>query len=257
EEIEDWNCCGATLSVGLDDRGSTYLCARNIAIAEKMGLDLAVPCSACFTALKKAEYTMEDSPGIKEKVRGFLKDEGFEYEGKPRVRHVIDILVNDAEEEIKKSVKKSLKGIKAAPYYGCQIVRPKSELDDTDHPVILDKLVSYIGAEPSRFTMKSKCCSGLLVQTMENVADDMIREILLSAKQGGADMIVTACPLCQLNLEAYQSKLSRKYKEDLNIPILYFTQLMGVAFGIDPKKLGIDRNFINADKALAKATGGK
>lgn len=254
-EVEDWNCCGATLSVGLDDRGSTYLCARNVALAAKQGVDLAVPCSACFTALKKAEYTMEDNPRVSEKVKEILGQEGLKYDGSVKIRHVLDILINEAEREIKSAVKVKLSNVKVAAYYGCQIVRPKSELDDPDNPETLDKLMAWIGTTPTFFSMRSKCCGGMVMQTKPGVAEDMVRDLIISAKQGGAECIVTACPLCQMNLEAYQSKISKKYKKDLFIPILYFTQMMGYAFGIDPKKLGIADNFVSAKNVLAKAGG--
>jgi heterodisulfide reductase subunit B2 len=253
KEIEDWNCCGATLTIGVAENSAAYLSARNMAIAEKEGNDLEVPCSACFTALKKQEHVLSDRKDIKEKVNANLKEEGLEYKGTIKVRHVLDILVNDAEKEIKASVKKPLKGMKVAAYYGCQIVRPKSGLDDADNPVILDNLVSWLGAEPTAFPAKTRCCAALLMQTRPEVAQPMAAEILESAKLGGADCIVTACPLCMINLESYQKTLSSKYKKDLNIPVLYFTQLMGIAAGIPADKLGIKGNFINPDKALAKA----
>jgi heterodisulfide reductase subunit B2 len=253
KEIDDWNCCGATLTVGVAETSAAYLSARNMAIAEKQGDDLAVPCSACFTALKKQEHIMADRKDIREKVNGLLKEEGLEYKGGIKIRHVLDIMVNDAEKEIKSAIKKPLKGIKAASYYGCQIVRPKSDIDDPDNPIIMDNLVRWLGAEPVFFGARTRCCAALLMQTRPEVAEPMAAEILASAKESGADCIVTACPLCMINLESYQDRLSNKFKKDLHIPVLYFTQLMGYAMGISPEKLGIKGNFINSDKVLAKA----
>lgn len=213
KEIEDWNCCGATLTVGVAETSAAYLSARNMALAEKQGDDMAVPCSACFTALKKQEHVMADRKDVKEKVNGLLKEEGLEYKGKTKVRHILDIAVNDAEKEIKAAVKKPLKGLKVASYCGCQIVRPRSEIDDADNPVIMDNLVKWLGAEPAFFEARTKCCAALLMQTRPEVAEPMAAEILASAKQGGADCIVTACPLCMINLESYQDRLSSKFKK--------------------------------------------
>jgi heterodisulfide reductase subunit B len=252
KEVEDWNCCGATLTVGVAETSAAYLSARNMAIAEKEKNDLAVPCSACFTALKKQEHVLADRKDIKEKVNGLLKEENLEYKGSVRVRHVLEILVNDAEKEIKAAVKKPLKGIKVAAYYGCQIVRPKSEIDDPDNPVIMDNLVKWLGADSVPYPARTKCCAALLMQTRPEVAEPMAAEILASAKQSGADCIVTACPLCMINLESYQDRLSAKFKKDLHIPVLYFTQLLGYSMGIPIEKLGIKGNFIDPGKVLAK-----
>lgn len=255
EEVPDWNCCGATMYMSFDEHKAVYLAARNLAIAEKTGYDMAVPCSACFTVLQKAKKFLKAEEGLEEKINSMLKEEGLAYSGKVKIRNILEIIYNNIGADIKSSVKRNLKDIKVACYYGCQLVRPKGTFDDTENPEKLDKLMSWCGASPVFFDAKTKCCGGMLMTTKEDVAMKLVRDILSAAKQAGADCLVTACPLCQINLEGYQAAISRKFKEKLDIPILYFTQLAGYALGIDEKRLGIKENFTDSKKTLAKAGG--
>ncbi|MFP4467065.1 MAG: CoB--CoM heterodisulfide reductase iron-sulfur subunit B family protein [Candidatus Goldiibacteriota bacterium] len=254
-DIEDWNCCGATLSLGVNEKSAAYLSARNLAIADKAGNDIAVPCSACYTSLRKAEKTMKGQPDIAAAVSKELKEENLEYTGKAKIRHILDILYSDLRGEIKNKTEKKQENIRIACYYGCQITRPDG-FDHSERPETMDRLMEDIGAVPVDFMAKTKCCAGMLMQTKENAALPMVAEVLQSAKRAGAGIIVTACPLCMMNLESYQSKLSGKYKKDLKIPVMYLTQIIGLALGIDGKALGIPGNFVDPGKELEKISGG-
>jgi len=248
-EIEDWNCCGATFYMSIDEVTSIAVAARNLALAEKYNLDLIAPCSACFTILNKANKFMKNNETLFLSVNRVLREVGLEYKLSVRVRHPLDVLVNDIGFEIiKLNVKKSLSGLRIANYYGCQIVRPDKYFDDRENPTSMDNLFEMLGAKSVYYPAKVKCCGGMLPTIKEEIADDLIFEILYRAKENNADLIVTTCPLCQMNLEAYQKKVEDKFKEKINIPIYYFTQVLGVALGLNEDDLAINKNFILSEK---------
>lgn len=252
-ELEDWNCCGSTPSTSMDELGSYCMAARDLALAEKRGFDLVTPCSACYVILNRTNVYLKQYPELRSKVDKALSAGGMKYNGTIRVRHVLDVLTNGVGYEVIASkVKRSLHGLKVAPYYGCQIVRPSFGLDHTENPQILEKLVTSLGGEPVPFPLKTHCCGGSLIITEQDLALDLIRKLLESATANGAECLITVCPLCQLNLDAYQGNVNRKYKTNFKLPILFFTQLMGVAFGLGEKELGFKSGIVPVEKVLAK-----
>ncbi|MBE0480310.1 MAG: CoB--CoM heterodisulfide reductase iron-sulfur subunit B family protein [Dehalococcoidia bacterium] len=255
-ELEDWNCCGSTPYTSLDELASLCGSARNLALAEKKGLDLVTPCSACYVILGRANASFHESPELRAKIKEALAAGGLEYNGTVRVRHLLDVFANDiGYPEIRSRVVKNLSGLKVAPYYGCQVVRPGPSFDHPEYPVALDRLVDSLGAEPVPFPLKSRCCGGSLIISEEDAALELIRKLFDSAAGNGAEVIVTVCPLCQTNLDLYQSRVNKKFKTRFEFPVLFFTQLMGIALGIDSKRLGIDKCIVPAGKALARYTG--
>ena len=252
EEIPDWNCCGATAIEGVSYLLAMALPARNLALAERAGGQLVATCSSCFLNLFRVRAHIEKDPTLKPKLDSILAEIGLEYNGNVRVRHLLDVIVNDIGlEVVTKRVRKKLNGLKVAPYYGCQVVRPFAEFDGPDLPVSMDKLISALGAEVlSPYLMKTRCCGGALMTTKKNVALKLVGDILLPAKE--ADCVVTVCPLCQLNLDAYQGAVSRNLGVSLNIPILYFTQLIGLAFDLPEEDLKLGNNIVPAYKVLLK-----
>jgi heterodisulfide reductase subunit B len=252
EELEDWNCCGATAFYSIDELLALSLAGRNLALAEK-GRDLVVSCSGCYITLEKANATLRDYPALKAQVDEVLAEADLEYQGGVKVRHLLEVLINDVGlEAIKANVKKELRGLRVAPYYGCQIVRPSSGFDHPEFPQSLDRLIEGLGADVTSFPLKSRCCGGPLVVPQEKLALDLIHKLLKSADANGAQCLVTVCPLCQMNLDLYQSKVNSKYKTNYELPILFFTQLVGVAYGLDAKDLGLEMNIISPRKLLAQ-----
>jgi heterodisulfide reductase subunit B len=169
------------------------------------------------------------------------------------VRHPLDILVNDyGVERIVERAPVTLEGLKIAPYYGCQIVRPVFHFDDLDDPVSMDRLFTALGAEVVDYPNKVRCCGGMLMTTAEEVALELNYDLLEAAAQNEANVIVTACPMCQMNLEAYQPQINRAYGRDFHLPVIYFSQLLGLALGIDRRAIGLDSMLIPAPKVHLK-----
>ena len=170
-ELNDWNCCGATSYMAINEQRAHLLSARNLALAEKEKKDLVVVCPACLTTLTKTNRYMGEDPKLKRTINSALSAAGLQYQGGVRVRHLLEVIVNEVgEARVKSRVRKSLMGLMVAPYYGCQLTRPFGEIDDKEFPTILDKLLSWLGAKPVAFPMKTKCCGGMLMMTNEDVA---------------------------------------------------------------------------------------
>ena len=250
-ELEDWTCCGSTPYGSLDRLEAIPVAARNLALAEKTGLDLVTPCSSCFVTLRMASVHLEDSPPLMKQVNEALAVANLGYQGNVRVRHLVDVLVNDVTPEvIATKVHRKLNGLKVAPYYGCQVVRPDNGFDGPESPQSLDRLVVSLEAEAVPYPLKARCCGSSLIIPEERLALGLIRKLLDSALENGAQCIVTCCPLCQLNLDAYQGRVNSEFKNKFNLPILFIWQLIGLALGIDTKFLGLNTNIISLNSVL-------
>ncbi|MDH4218106.1 MAG: CoB--CoM heterodisulfide reductase iron-sulfur subunit B family protein [Candidatus Aminicenantes bacterium] len=244
-ELEDWNCCGATYYMSTKETTSLVISGRILALAEKYGHDILAPCSSCYTILYKTNHILKNNFIMKAKVDQALKKDNLRYNLDLKVRHPLEVLVNDIGiDSIASKAKISLDGIKIAPYYGCQIVRPDRGFDDKENPQMMDLLFAALGAENIYFPMKVRCCGGMLMTTYPDVALELNKKILESAYENAADLVLTTCPLCQINLEAYQNKINKKFKTDFHLPILFFTQALGFALGGTSKELGIQRSII-------------
>jgi heterodisulfide reductase subunit B len=247
DEIPDWNCCGATSYMSISSTKAVALATRNLALAEEMGKDVVAPCSACYLVLCKAQHALAEYPDIAEKVQKGLAAAHLSYSGRVTVRHPLDVLINDVGPATLASfVKQPLTGYKVAPYYGCQIIRPYSTFDDPLNPRTLDRLMTVLGAEVIDYPLKARCCGGSIMGTMEDIGLRLNFLLLKEARSRGANMLATTCPLCQFNLEAYQDRMRGQFGESVDLPVVYFTQLVGVAFGLQPKSLGLQRNFVTA-----------
>lgn len=259
EEIEDWNCCGASLSyVGARDLAIKVLNARNLALAETQGsYDIVVPCSSCYIQMLKVSREIQEDEGLKTQINECLAEGGRIYRGNMKVRHIMDVLYNDVgPDKIKATVVKPLNGLKIAGYVGCQSVRPYGEYDSVEKPKVQDLLLEALGAEPVPFPKKMRCCgSGIFVSEMDHCIG-LVGDILEDATSHGAEMISTVCPMCALNLEIYQDRVNKALGTEYDIPIVYLTQLMAVAFGMDLKKeAALDYNIIPPEGILKAATG--
>jgi heterodisulfide reductase subunit B len=246
KEIEDWNCCGATPYTNIDELLAQSLCARNLAIAERDQLDVVAPCSACFKNLYHTNEHLKTDADLAEHMNFALEADDLHYGGSLAVHHLIHVFVRDVGlDAIRKKVTHPLKGIRVAPYYGCQLVRPdRHDGFDAAGPRYFEDLLSTIGAEPVAFPYRLRCCGASQMIGNRRAALAMVADLLRSAALAQADVIATTCPLCQLNLECYQGDVNREFGTEYRIPVLYFTQLMGLAMGIGQKKLGIGTELI-------------
>lgn len=251
KELEDWNCCGATAYFHVDELLAYTLTARNLAIAEKMGDAVVAPCSACYKNMYFTNEHLHEDPDLAEHINDALAEDDLTVTGKMTVKHLIELFAQDVgPEEIKNKVVYPLKGLRVAPYYGCQILRPKKDHENVEQPNYFEEVISAIGADPVDFPLKLTCCGGSLLISSRPAAYSMIRNLLYDAQRAQADVIATACPLCQVNLECYQAQVNQEFGTDFSIPVVYFTQLVGLSLGIPPKKLGFGKEFLSPKKAI-------
>lgn len=263
DELPDWNCCGATAYMAVDELQATALAGRNLALAEQDGRDLIAPCNACWLVLTKTAGRLDGDDAVRSVVCGAMQatctaanGDGpvpLTYETGVAIRHPLDVLTNDIGlEAVAAAVVEPLEGLTVAPYYGCQIVRPLAPFDDQYDPVTMDRLLEAAGCTVlGDYPFKTRCCGASQMMTMPDVGIDLVALLLEDAVARGADVIAVACPLCQFNLEAYQGKAFKRLGEKRRIPILYFTQLLGLAMGLDHRALGLQRSFVDVGPALA------
>jgi heterodisulfide reductase subunit B len=251
--LDDWNCCGATAypSINLDQAAA--LSSRNLALAEAAHpgpgpVDVVAPCAGCYRALVRTQKTMADGGKTAKRVRNALGSLGLSYEGHARARHPLDLLVNDIGlERIAAAVVRPLRGLRVACYYGCLLVRPYALFDDSREPTSMERLFRALGAETVDWPLRTRCCGGscycggALLGALPEATLELSHELLKDAKQRGANVVVTTCPLCQFNLEGFQGQMARTFGGSHELTVGFFTQLLGVALGIEPRKLGIQR----------------
>ncbi|MBI3571651.1 MAG: CoB--CoM heterodisulfide reductase iron-sulfur subunit B family protein [Gammaproteobacteria bacterium] len=251
-EIPDWNCCGA--SIGYAEGGELprhIMNARNIALSEQhnKGQDIVATCAACWLGTKETQERVAHSGQLLADVNEILKEAGLKYEGKQPVRHMVEVLIEDlGYEELGKPVKKPLEGIKIAGYVGCQTNRPFGvDGESFENPKYLDKLVETVGGTPlEKYEEKVTCCGGALAFSEPEKSQAQIKKIIESAYDHGADMIVTPCPVCQMNVEVSQGKINKKYGTKFKIAVVYYSQLMAVAYGANAKEAALDGNIVRA-----------
>jgi len=227
-ELEDWNCCGASSGHCTNRELGLALPARNLAIAEKQGKDMAVSCAACFLRFKQTNHDLKADEATRQKIEKIID---MPYKGSIEVKHVLDIFAREVGlENIKEQVRKPLKGMKLAAYYGCYLVRPPeiTQFDDPENPQIMDNVLRTLGAEPVNWTHKVECCGGNLLLARADIVVKLVGDICKAAMDAGASAIITACPLCQANLDGRQDG------PDF-IPILHFSEVMGLALGAEDK----------------------
>jgi heterodisulfide reductase subunit B len=252
KELDDWNCCGATAYFHVDELLAYTLSARNLAMAESEGLDVVAPCAACYKNMYFTSAYLKEDPELAEHINFALQEDGLHFSGKHGVRHLLEVLSQDVRrEEIEGATANPLKGLRVVPYYGCQVVRPRKAHEDVEQPMFFEELLSAIGATPVDYPYKLRCCSGSLIMTSRPAALSLVRDLLQLAADRDAAVIATACPMCQVNLECYQQQVNQEFGTRLSIPVLYFTQIMGLAFGIPAKRLGIGSELVSASPVAA------
>ena len=247
KEIDDWNCCGASISyVGGSELQAIVLNARNLALAEAQGgHDIVAPCSSCYIMMNKVNHHLKEDPKLLAQVNSILAEGGLKYSGKLKARHLLDVLYHDiGVEKIRSLVARPLTGIKVAAYYGCQTTRPYGEYDSKENPRSQDEILKALGATVVDYGHRVKCCgSGIFLTEIENCAE-LAKNIIDDAASQGATMISTACPMCQMNLEVYQPRINAMLGCNLNMPVVFITQLMAAAFGLDAGATAFNHNVV-------------
>ena len=252
-ELEDWNCCGATSYMSIDEHAAFLLSARNLALAHQAKHQQVVaPCSACYLALRKTQDYMQRYPKIGREVHASLGNGDLKVLNAIRVRHPLEILYTDvgAGRIRERSMRKWLGG-PVACYYGCQLVRPYAEADRDCDPTRMDELLEAAGVPTVDYPLKTKCCGGSLTGTTHSVGVHLNSILLKEAVRKGAQAIVTVCPLCQYNLDAYQSEVHNGARERLDMPVFFFTQILGWALGGEVASLGFGRS-VSGRKTIAQ-----
>lgn len=251
-ELKQWNCCGATFPLTPDNIISLTAPAKVLSNARLAGDTLTTLCSVCYNVLKRTNKVIRDDKERRSIINGFIE---ADYDGSLNIIHFLEILRDRIGfENVKKAVKKPLNGLKAASYYGCMLLRPFEDMgiDDSESPVIMENLVTALGAEPVTFPNKIECCGAHLAMNNEDIVTRLSGNVMTSAVNSGAEIIVTTCPLCHYNLEKSQTKVAEATAGYKNVPIVYFTQLLGLALGQNEAGLGFDKNQWNARPLLKK-----
>lgn len=244
-EVPDWNCCGASSAHAINRKLSLALAARVLAIAEQEGMDrVFVPCAACYNRLVKAQVEAAENETLRQEISTII-EMPFSAETKPV--SILEFFSEMGSEKIKSLVKKPLEGLKVACYYGCLLLRPPKliRFDDCEAPKVMEDVVEAIGAEPVEWAFKTECCGAGFSLSKKEVVLNLTEKILRNAKLEGADVIIVGCPLCHANLDFRQVDILKKNK-DINIPVLYITELVGIALGLTPKDVGMPSHFIDA-----------
>ncbi len=249
-ELTNVSCCGAGVISEKDPLLSDTLNARTFAIAEELNLDIMNICGTCQGVMMKAQKNIDNDAKRKEKINEALKDGGHQYKGKVKIKHLLHILIEDfGLDKLKRLVKKPLKGLKVAPFYGCYLLRPSvySNFSSPDRTTALEDLITALGGEPVDYEGRSKCCGFPIVMMNKESSLTMSGISLKEAKDKGADCLVTPCPLCHLNLDSYQPEIDKIVQTKLNLPILHLPQLIGIALGIESKELGLNKHIVSTE----------
>lgn len=246
EEIPDWNCCGASSAHATSHLLSVSLPARNLGLAERLGLDVVAPCASCYHNLGAARAAMAADPALAGQVNSITE---VPYSGKIGVRSLLQAVVEDVGlDSIRQRVTRPLAGLKVASYYGCLLVRPPelTAFDDPEDPQSLDRLVLALGGEPVPWPGKVQCCGAGHTLPRTDVVVRLTHDLVGAAREAGAEAIVTACPMCQNNLDQRQAAAETRYGDRLGLPVYYFTQLLALALGRGPQELGLTTHFVDA-----------
>ena len=249
-EIEDWNCCGATSASKTNDFLSIALAARNLGIADATGLpEIMIPCSSCYSRTLISQKSLEKDPELKAEVNAELAKK---VEGNIKVSTIIEVLMSRTA-EIKEQAVKKLTGLKPVCYYGCLLTRFPSDMpitDNVENPTSMEGILKSIGAAPMDWGYKTDCCGASASVNDAETALKLMSKIFKDAIDRDANCFVTTCPMCQLNLDAYQEEVKKKYGLSKTLPVYFITELLGVSMGIDFEHLQIDRHFTDATGLL-------
>ncbi|MHA1721854.1 MAG: CoB--CoM heterodisulfide reductase iron-sulfur subunit B family protein [Candidatus Baldrarchaeia archaeon] len=253
-DLEGAGCCGTVLVRSVNFKTNLVMSARILALAKNMGLDLLVLCNGCYESLMEAENLVKTNENLREQVNTILKStDNLVYEGDEKIKHLIQVLYDDIGlERLRDEIKRPLDGLRVAVHYGCHILRPSSRLkfDNAENPKILDELVEITGAKSIYWPLKLWCCGSPMLAVDRNLSLSIAGMKLKSAKEAGADCIVTICPSCQIQFDTLQPEISKVTGEQYNMPVLLYPQLLGLALGFTPEEVGLHLNKISAESLL-------
>ncbi len=254
-ELSEWNCCGATYPLIVDNMLELAAPAHVLVAAREEGSTLTTACTTCYNVLQRTNLFMQEHDEERERINAFIE---AEYEGEVTVKDILHLLRDDVGfASIQEKVQKPLEGLMVASYYGCMVLRPPDEVayDDPDHPRSLDDLMAALGATPVDYPHKNECCGAYLAVENPQVTREMVYTILRSARGAGAEAVVTNCPLCQFNLDKQQAEIRAAYAGYRSIPVFYFSQLMGLALGLSIEDYGWERHYISPQPVLERYAG--
>jgi heterodisulfide reductase subunit B len=255
EEVKNWICCGSSWAHPTSKLLSLALPLKNLAEIEKSGLsEVIVPCAACFSRFKIAQHEINSEPQLAAEVEGIIE---HKFRSGVKVYHPLDILSNNTGiSRLAELVKNDLSGLKVVCYYGCLLTRPPKvmEFDVCEYPQSMDKILQAVGISTLDWSYKTDCCGASFALTKTEIVLKLSRDILEGVKSVGADAIVVACPLCHMNLDTRQEEIEKRYQTTYRLPIFYFTQLMGLAFGVSAEKLLLKRHMVNTEDVLKKVS---
>jgi heterodisulfide reductase subunit B len=257
EDIEGWGCCGPVHVRSLNHDTFVAMGARNLALAEKMGLPVMTLCNGCYGSLKETNQALKEDEVLRQKVNEILKNEDLEFKGTTEVKHLVQVLYNDyGVNKIKEFIQNPFKDLKVAVHYGCHSIRPSehAEMGDPENPRIVDELVEVTGAESVSWPLKLVCCGAPVLASDEDVAMNLIKRKLDSVKTSGAECTIQICPFCEVQFETMQVRVERDFEVEYGLPALFYPQLLGLALGISPDLLGFNLNRIPGDPIFSKLT---
>jgi heterodisulfide reductase subunit B len=252
KEIEDWNCCGATSASKTDDFLAVALPARNLGIADASGLlEMLIPCSSCYSRTLVSQKILSEDPELKNKINTELSKK---FEGKIRISNILDILVPRANSGvIAAKLTKNLKGLKPACYYGCLLTRFPRDMqisDNVENPLGMETVCKALGAEPVDWSYKTDCCGASAAINDADTSLLLMSRIIKDALARGANCLVTTCPMCQMNIDAYQDQVSERYGIQQRLPVFFITELLGLAMGFTSEEMQIDEHFVDSLELL-------
>jgi len=253
-DLEGASCCGFLLGA-IDHLSSTVMAARNLTLAEENGYNMLTLCPACSGHFTRVERELQKDSKLLNAVNKALGEVNRKYKGSSEVKHITKIFIEDVGvEKLRETVIKPLKQLRVAPHWGCHIVKPSEEIlfDSPENTRLLDSLIEATGAECVKYLEKNTCCGAPTMGVDENLAIRVVRENLKSIEESGSDLIVTVCPFCHLHYDLYRGRIEEQYSEKYEMPVLHYTQLLGLAQGFDPDELGVYENRVAVDDVLEK-----
>ena len=251
-EMPEYNCCGLPLDPVSHDLMLT-LATRNLCLAEQKNLPIMTLCTGCAGTLRKVNKTLQEDKKMREKVNGYMKEIGLEFKGTTKVSHIIQVLVEDVGfERIKDTIERPLTNLKVAEHNGCHVLRPAKYIgfDDPENPVMLKRLIETTGATCLDYMDETECCGAPIIGVNDQIPLQLAREKLDHIRAVGAQAMITVCPFCHMMYDTNQPRIERTFNETFGIPVLHYTQLLGLAMGFSPEELAIDQLRVNASKIL-------